>query len=73
MNDLWDRLTIRNDKFALIAEMNKMVDMIVKTSVGDAEIFSNKFILVGPTQRGKTTLLDGWVAGKSKNISNSEG
>ena len=33
-------------------------------------------MLAGPTQRGKTILLDGWVvgwvAGKSKNISNSE-
>ena len=40
MNDLRDSLTIKDDKFALIAEMNKMVDVIVKTPVGDAEMFS---------------------------------
>ena len=40
MNDMWDSLTIRDDKFALISEMNREVDLFVKTPVGDTEIFT---------------------------------
>ena len=29
---------------------------------------ANKYMLVGPTQRGKTTLLDGWMGGWLGNL-----
>ena len=40
MNDLWESLDIRDDKFSLVSEMNKEVDIFVKTPVGDTEIFT---------------------------------
>ena len=44
MNDLWDSMDIRDDKFSLISEMNKEVDIFVKTPVGDSEVFTVKRI-----------------------------
>ena len=40
MNDMWESMTVRDDKFALISEMNRVVDLFVKTPVGDTEIFT---------------------------------
>ena len=40
MNDLWDTMEQRDDKFALIAEMNKECNIFVKTPVGDTELFT---------------------------------
>ena len=40
MNDLWDSLDIRDDKFSLISEINKEVDLFVKTPVGNTETFT---------------------------------
>ena len=40
MNDLWDSMEVRDDKFALISELNKEVDIFVKTPVGDSEVFT---------------------------------
>ena len=40
MNDLWESMTIRDDKFSLISEMNREVDLFVKTPVGDSEVFT---------------------------------
>ena len=40
MNDLWDSMEKRDDKFALIAEMNKECDIFVKTPVGNTETFT---------------------------------
>ena len=40
MNDLWESITIRDDKFSLISEMNREVDLFVKTPVGDSEVFT---------------------------------
>ena len=40
MNDLWDSMNIRDDKFALISEMYREVDLFVKTPVGDTETFT---------------------------------
>ena len=40
MNDLWDSMNTKDDKFALIGEMNREVDIFVKTPVGDSEIFT---------------------------------
>ena len=40
MNDLWDSMEIRDDKFNLISEMNREVDLFVKTPVGDTEVFT---------------------------------
>ena len=44
MNDMWDSMVTRDDKFALINEMNKEVDLFVKTPVGDSEVFTMKEI-----------------------------
>ena len=40
MNDLWETMENRDDKFALIGEMNAEVDLIVKTPVGESEVFT---------------------------------
>ena len=40
MNDLWDSMEIRDDKFSLISEMNAEMDLFVKTPVGDSDIFT---------------------------------
>ena len=40
MNDMWDSMEIRDDKFALISEMNREVDLFVKTPVGDTKVFT---------------------------------
>ena len=40
MNDLWDSMVVRDDKFALIGEMNREVDIFVKTPVGETEVFT---------------------------------
>ena len=40
MNDLWDSMDVRDDKFSLISEMNREVDIFVKTPVGDSEVFT---------------------------------
>ena len=40
MNDMWESMEIRDDKFALISEMNKEVDLFVKTPVGETEVFT---------------------------------
>ena len=42
MNDLWDSMDVRDDKFSLISEMNREVDIFVKTPVGDSEVFTVK-------------------------------
>jgi hypothetical protein len=44
MNDMWDSMVTRDDKFALISEMNREVDLFVKTPVGDTEVFTMKEI-----------------------------
>ena len=44
MNDLWESMDVRDDKFALISEMNKEVDLFVKTPVGESEVFTLKKI-----------------------------
>ena len=44
MNDLWDSMDVRDDKFSLISEMNREVDIFVKTPVGDSEVFTVKRI-----------------------------
>ena len=44
MNDLWESMKVRDDKFALISEMNAEVDLFVKTPVGDSEVFTMKKI-----------------------------
>ena len=40
MNDVWDSLDIKDDKFALMSEMNREVDLFVKTPVGETDIFT---------------------------------
>ena len=40
MNDMWESMETRDDKFALISEMNSQVDLFVKTPVGDSDIFT---------------------------------
>ena len=40
MNDMWESMDTKDDKFALISEMNQIVDLFVKTPVGDSEIFT---------------------------------
>ena len=40
MNDLWESMDVKDDKFNLISEMNKEVDLFVKTPVGDTDIFT---------------------------------
>ena len=40
MNDIWDSMEVRNDKYALISEMNKEVDLFINTPVGDSEVFT---------------------------------
>ena len=40
MNDLWESMEVKDDKFSLISEMNREVDLFVKTPVGDSEIFT---------------------------------
>ena len=40
MNDLWESLKIRDDKFSLVSEINREVDIFVKTPVGDTDIFT---------------------------------
>ena len=40
MNDMWETMEVRDDKFALISEMNAQVDLFVKTPVGDSEVFT---------------------------------
>ena len=40
MNDLWDSMEIRDDKFSLISEMNAEMDLFVKTPVGYSDIFT---------------------------------
>ena len=40
MNDLWDSMEVRDDKFNLISEMNREVDLFVKTPVGDTKVFT---------------------------------
>ena len=40
MNDLWDTMEKKDDKFALIAELNKECNIFVKTPVGDTEEFT---------------------------------
>ena len=40
MNDLWESMEVKDDKFALISEINKKVDLFIKTPVGDTEMFS---------------------------------
>ena len=42
MNDLWETMETKDDKFALIAEMNKECDIFIKTPVGDTESFTLK-------------------------------
>ena len=44
MNDMWESMNVRDDKFAMISEMNKEVDIFVKTPVGDSEVFTMKKI-----------------------------
>ena len=44
MNDMWESMDIKDDKFALISEMNAEVDIFVKTPVGDSEVFTLKEI-----------------------------
>ena len=39
-NDLWDTMEQKDDKFALIAELNKECNIFVKTPVGDTEEFT---------------------------------
>ena len=40
MNDMWESMNTKDDKFALISEMNSSVDLFVKTPVGDSEVFT---------------------------------
>ena len=40
MNNVWETMEPRDDKFALIAEMNKECNIFVKTPVGDTENFT---------------------------------
>ena len=40
MNDLWESLEEKDDKFALICELNSEVDIYIKTPVGDSEKFT---------------------------------
>ena len=40
MNDMWESMNVKDDKFALISERNQLVDLFVKTPVGDSEIFT---------------------------------
>jgi hypothetical protein len=40
MNDMWYSMDVRDDKCSLIREMNRLVDLFVKTPVGDSEIFT---------------------------------
>ena len=40
MNDLWETMKPRDDKFALIAELNRECDIFVKTPVGDTRTFT---------------------------------
>ena len=40
LNDLWDSMDIKDDKFALIAELNKECDIFVKTPVGNTKTFT---------------------------------
>ena len=40
MNDLWETMEPKNDKFALIAELNKECDIFIKTPVGDTDTFT---------------------------------
>ena len=40
MNDMLESMETRDDKFALISEMNSQVDLFVKTPVGDSDIFT---------------------------------
>jgi hypothetical protein len=40
MNDMWESMDIKDDKFALISEMNRNVDLFVKTPVGNSEVFT---------------------------------
>ena len=40
MNDMWESMDTRDDKFALISELNREVDIVVKTPQGDSEMFT---------------------------------
>ena len=40
MNDMWESLEVKDDKFSLISEMNREVDLFIKTPVGDSEQFT---------------------------------
>ena len=40
MNDLWESMEVKDDKFALISELNREVDLFVKTPVGESEVFT---------------------------------
>ena len=40
VNYLWVSMETKYDKFALIGEMNREVDMFVKTPLGDSEVFT---------------------------------
>jgi hypothetical protein len=40
MNDFWESLEVKDDKFALICEMNREVDLFVKTPVGETDVFT---------------------------------
>ena len=44
MNDMWESMEVKDDKFALISEMNMEVDLFVKTPVGETEVFTLKKI-----------------------------
>ena len=39
-NDMWESLEVKDDKFSLISEMNREVDLFIKTAVGDSEQFT---------------------------------
>ena len=40
MNDMWEGMEVKDEKFALISEMNSNVDLFVKTPVGNSEVFT---------------------------------
>ena len=44
MNDKWESMDVKDEKSALISEMNQLVDLFVKTPVGDSEIFTLEIV-----------------------------